>query len=116
MSYNISHTEYVNGVLSIDRKTAIRLKSEYPYIAESNFLDGVFENDLLDGDVQISNPWWCGEFSGNSYGALKEILSFTKGTATILLVWEGGDNKTALKVKNGKVTEAKVKMVIEEEE
>ena len=115
MSYNIDHCEYLKGgPLKIKRSKAAGLREELRgRLAEGNFLDALdlsrklHQNEMLD----ITRPWWYGESSGNTYETLQEeVLTQTVGEAIILFVWEGGDSRTALHVKDGKVTEKKVKI------
>lgn len=118
MSCNIDSSEYISGKLRISKKDCVDLIKECYgcYLPEECFLldldlDSVEKDDDL---IEILNPSWSGMGSGYSYeGSLQKVLSKTKGRAIILFIWEGGDNKTALKVDNGKVTKGKVKITVE---
>jgi len=114
MSYNIDHIEYLSGKLTISRKVTGKLKRKYAReMAEGNFLDEIDEDADGPDDAPIEKLWWYGEGSDHSYDLFKTLLQSTKGTAVILLVWEGGDSQTALAIADGVVTEKKVKTVIE---
>ena len=120
MSYNIDYSEYLKGKLTIKVLDAVelyrKLKDDMP---ECNFIEEIVDNPNyeLNDVVGIENPWWYGEFSGHSYETtLRTCLVKTKGKATILFVWEGGDSQTALEVNNGKIKEKKVKVTVEDEE
>lgn len=65
-------------------------------------------------DLEIKQPTWSGDWSGIAYEeCLKEILQQTKGTAAIRFIWEHGDSETALKVHNGKVSEGKLRVIVD---
>lgn len=113
MSYNIDSSEYKSGKLTISAAEARRLIKKHG----DNLPEGCFLNEIdttEDGDLEIKDFWWYGEGSGHAYHEiLEDILAKTKGKATLLFVWEGGDSHTGLKVNNGKVSEAKVKIELE---
>lgn len=111
MSYNISHSEYIKGELWIDAQKARELYLQFEDdLPEGNFFDHL---DIMvegDGDTLIDRFWWYGEHSGHAYeSCLFEILKHTKGHAQLLFVWEGGDSRTAVEVKDGLVTKRKIK-------
>ena len=114
MSYNIDHVGYIDGGrLKIQRGKAQELLKELgDEIPEDNFFDVLDLSIMLDHEemLSIENPWWYGEWSGNTYDVLKKkILPHTQGKATLLFVWAGGDSQNALVVDDGKVTEKKVR-------
>lgn len=116
MSYNVSHSEYLSGKLFITREAARRLKIKLVEdLAEGNFLSELeLEGEGRD-PLPIENLWWYGEWSGHGYeSALAEILRETTGEAVILFIWEGGDDTTALHVKDGVVTKKKPKVTVED--
>ena len=119
MSYNIDHSEYIKGKLSIKRKQAQIVLEEYGQdLPEGNFLDELdLSNKLPDDELlPIAKFWWYGEGSGYAYeDILPKIVPHLKGTASIHFIWEGGDSQTAIEIKNGKMTKKKVKTVVEDE-
>ena len=115
MSYNIDSVDYIGkGRLRIGRKTAKMLMKKYKDdLPESHLLEDL---DLDDEDIKeftLENMWWNGCGSGNSYDTFLEILNHTKGNAKLLLIWEGGDSKTGIEVKDGVTKEKKVKVELE---
>ena len=118
MSYNIDHCEYIKGgPLKIKRGKAAELLEELEDdLPESHLLDELDLRRVLDQEelLEIEHPAWSGCSSGNTYDILKEkVLPHTIGNATILFIWEGGDSRTALLVKDGTVTDKKVKITTE---
>lgn len=118
MSYNIDHSEYLKGKLSIKRKQARILLKDRDELPEGNFLDELDLGSELPDDelLPIENFWWYGEGSGHAYeDILPKIVPHLEGTASIHFIWEGGDSQTAIEIKNGKMTKKKVKTVMEDE-
>ena len=120
MSYNIDSVRYIEGgPLRIKRKDARELVGELNKSrrrAEITFLDSLNLSNQLDQEawLNITQPTWNGEFSGNTYNVLlNEVLPRTAGSAVLHFTWEGGDSHTALKVTDGKVEEKTIKMSVE---
>lgn len=113
MSENISHAEYLSGKLFIDASVVPFLRDAYKRnMAEINFLDSDDLRDMMDGTFEILQPCWSGECSGWTYGdTLSDILKHTTGEADIVFFWR--DSVTGLRVRDGKVEERKVRMVME---
>ena len=65
----------------------------------------------MDVDLPIREFWWYGIGSGYM-GNLALAASYTKGEAEVILVWEGGDSISAIKIKEGIVTEHEVAYAI----
>ena len=122
MSYNIDNAAILTGQLWLSRDGREWLdREELPSTP--------FEDTLLpestprcgpecdDGYALITNFWWSGEGSGNAVecGAFRKLLSFTKGSADILLTWEGGDSFSGYRVVDGVVTRHMVEMTLGEE-
>lgn len=120
VSYNIDSIDYLGeGVLRIgvaERKSlAKKFRSK---MAESNFLEDDDAVEATPGDpstLVITHPFWTGEFSGNSEDALLAALKKTKGSAELLLTWEGGDSFTGLRVVDGKVTKHEIRFSLGDE-
>lgn len=119
MSYNISYTKYVQGQLTInvgDARRLYKMLIKAGELAEGNFLDSIFDEDLNnDEEVVITHPWWYGERSGRTYESFLEALSFTKRKAHILVVWNDGDRMIILDVNEGGVVERVCNFVAGEE-
>lgn len=109
MSYNCDGAEYLSGKLYIDRATGQKLIEEHgDDLPESSLLDYVAQKGA-DDCVEIKNPSWCGSGSNYHYPKLFiKILEHTKGTADIMLTWEGGDSFVGFRVIDGKVTQHEV--------
>lgn len=117
MSYNIDHIEVLSGALSIRVADLRRLRRALKETAPKNcFLD-----DLASKLEKIDEPpkemtidsarfWWHGEGSGNSYSDvfLPAVVPCLRGTADLVLTWEGGDSVSGLRIADGKATECKV--------
>lgn len=134
MSYNVSSTITLSCSLTITPGNAALLRRE-GVLAEGHFLDdravtipklrcgndhvspGPFcvrcgsKVEGIDVDVPISEFWWYGMGSGYM-GNLAIAASYTRGEAEVILVWEGGDSISALKIKDGVVTEHDVAYAI----
>lgn len=122
MSYNVDSARIISGSLTISRIGREWLeRDEFPrspkedsVLPESYPRCGEEDND---GYAPITNMWWSGEASGKAVecGAFEKFLSFTKGTADIILTWEGGDSFSGYRVVDGQVTEHLVEMVLGEQ-
>ena len=104
MSTNCTHAKYIRGELRLPvAKLAEFQRLELP---ATNFLQ-IPSSDRDAGDeVVIVKPWWCGDWSGNSFDTLRDtILPASRGSADLVFIWEGGEGFTGLRVEDGKVTE-----------
>lgn len=120
MSYNISHVENLKCDLTVsqkDLKEVLRICRRNG-CAEINFLEDLEDNLIYleesDGDVKIDSVSWSGDGSGHTFDTLKDVLPFFKGEADLVFIWEGGDSLSGLKVRDGTVTEHRVKYVLGE--
>lgn len=120
LSYNIDEIKVISGQLFIHDKVAKKLlkkhKNELP---EMHFLENsdmeftkLSEPDA-NGMMKIDDLLWGGEGSGSTFDTLMDILENTKGEAEILIIWEGGDSIQGFRIKDGEVTEKKVKITME---
>jgi len=106
MSYNISTIEYIGpGRLTITAtdlgRAMIELRGKAP---EGSFIDDTMKLRVLSSDVlEVTRVDWCGEGANNTED-LFAALSHTQGMADLLLIWEGGDSMTGLRVNDGEVT------------
>lgn len=55
---------------------------------------------------------WQGEGSGHTFDMLLAALKFFRGSADLVLCWEGGDSFSGLRVKDGRVTQHEVIMTL----
>jgi len=107
MSYNISTIEYIGpGRLTITAtdlgRAMIELRGKAP---EGSFIDDTMKLRVLSSDVlEVTRVDWCGE-GANKVEELRAALSHTQGLADLLIIWEGGDSISGLRVKDGEVTE-----------
>lgn len=70
---------------------------------------------LSDKEVTLDGLQWCGSGSGHTFEEFKTALRSVRGRADLLLVWEGGDSMTGLRVEDGRVTEHDVLVSLGEE-
>jgi len=82
---------------------------------EDDLPEGCFLHDLAeagpgeDGMVEIVDLDWTGEGSGNSFrGHFSEVAALVVGRLEAILVWEGGDSTTGLRIVDGKMTTPEV--------
>lgn len=127
MSYNIDHSETIKVKNCwMYKKDIINLyKTHTDDLAEINFISefyGKFEEEKslkknLDEKVPIIDLDWSGGWSGNGFETLvKKIGPKIHGFIEVVFTWEGGDSTSALRIKDGKVTEPRVKFELEEDE
>ena len=109
MSYNINTIDYLSGELFMtdEKRGAARDIPSSSRPPEGCFLDTYNDKDCWHNDM-ITALWWYGEGSGYSYDLLKEVLALTTGCADLMIVWEGGDDITGLRVLDGDVIEYSV--------
>jgi hypothetical protein len=131
MSYNISGIEIVasNG-FCITREAWERIGEaldEQELLPEGHIFDddwfvagfdgkpGAKETDA--GEIFPKTFWWHGEGSGGCFDALvADLLPAFKGSADLVVIWEGGDSFSGLRVKDGLVVRHKVVMQLGEPE
>ncbi len=115
MSYNVDSVKYISGKLSISYEDVVNLLSLYDNLAESNFLEEIYNTPNPPEDGEIESPRWNGSGSGRNFDVfVKRVLPRTRGRADLVIIWEGGDDVTGLRVEDGKVTEKKVRMILED--
>jgi len=122
VSYNVDNAAILTGQLWLsregrewlDRRSLVREPKEDSALPERRPRYGDIQRDDL---ARITHFTWGGENSGNAVecGAFRKLLSFTKGTADILLTWEGGDSFSGYRVVDGVVTRHMVEMTLGEE-
>ncbi len=122
MSYNVDRTKILTGELWLSREGRAWLErrslpkepKEDSELPEKRPRYGDIQRDDL---ARITHFAWGGENSGNAVecGAFRKMLSFTRGSADILLTWEGGDSFSGYRVADGVVTRHMVEMKLEEE-
>ena len=109
MSYNIDNIEIIHQKdFGIDPTLYQTIKA--------NIGDEIPETSIFDDNWNISKGiWWSGEFSGTSFGELKNVLAAFNGEADLVVTWERGGSFTGLRLRNHKVTEHKVVFALGEE-
>ena len=66
---------------------------------------------IRDGEFHVSDFEFYGEGSGTFYDwILEPALEESTGTLKAVLIWEGGDSITRLKVENGNVESSEVEL------
>ena len=80
-------------------------------IFHSNF-ENVFLKGKIESNILICDDIKCfGEGSGTFKGwILEEALKESTGELEAVLVWEGGDSITRLKVKDGEISEIEIEL------
>ena len=105
MSYKITSCKYIGpGLLTIEdialARAMIELDGKTP---EGSFIDDTMKlRPLTPGLFEITHIDWQGE-NATDIENLRDALSHTQGMADVLLIWEGGDNITGLRVNDGEV-------------
>lgn len=113
MSYNVTSMEVIECSLTMPRETFNELREslngQFPeWSLMEEYGDKYGESDEVFWNKKI-RPVWCYEGSGSLMDVFKkEILPKTRGTAELVLIWEGGDDVSGIRVKDGVVTEHKV--------
>jgi hypothetical protein len=128
MSHNIDSIEIVFSLdFGISREKLDELLERYDeqqfdgeYIAEGNIFDMIADNHRdwsqeKNGFIYLYNFWWYGEWSGSSAEDLYKLLTEFEGDADLVLVWEGGEDFTGVRLRDGVVTHHKVEMSLGEE-
>ncbi len=125
MGYRCDNVTYLSGKLTITRENVIKGLALFAedYLPEVGFLasfiwDGRKDVDpttLPGGDLEIETPGFCGEGSRQIFDVIDELYALTKGSADILFTWEGGEDLTGLRVRDGKVTKHEVVQALGDE-
>jgi hypothetical protein len=118
MSYNITGCDIAESkdfyITKADYEALQAEFAEDERLPECNILDEgwVKLSTKVKGDkIYPKNFWW----GGNDYSLelLKEkVLPAFKGSADLVLIWEGGDSVSGLRYKGGKVTKHSVGYVL----
>lgn len=129
MSYNVDSARVLKGQLWISREGREWVDGDVEGDTEATLPENTPEWECPQGNytaeeqalvergyAKIPNGkfWWSGSWSGNAVheGTWKKFLSFTLGSADILLTWEGGDCFSGYRVVDGVTTEHEVVMVL----
>lgn len=120
MSINIDSVEIVSSdAFCITRPLLDALRMQYgDSCPESSILDVDWPQRSCEehrGMLFVKSLCWHGEGSGYTYDSFKAALAKFLGTADIVVVWEGGNGHTGLRLLNGKVTEHKVVLALGDE-
>ena len=102
MSYNIDHIECLKIEAWMRPADVIRLRDTLDF-PEDNFLEDLEEVEQYPDRVPLTKLNWRGEGSGNSYYNvfLKEVAPCIQGEVEAIVVWEGGDAISGLRIKDG---------------
>ena len=115
MSYNVSNIDIVEGTL-YTTIAHVRL-FERLMKAEGESLPGSWEwAGLILPNGEIKRLPWHGEGSGHGWEHFRTFLGMTAGTASILIIWEGGDDVTGLVVEDGEVFDGEVVQTVRKAE
>lgn len=108
MSYNTSSIRFLDGTLTITKQKlkAFEKKMGWP-IGDVVRCDGNHDGDpktlrirhILSGECTLNHD-------------LPEFLMLTKGSADLLIVWEGGDTINGLRVVDGGVIKMDVEFLL----
>ena len=122
MSYNIDSTRIIK---SDNFRISEEQYKEWHYdflqdkldTPEWCFMDEIEDcAELVNGEYIFHRLPWCYSWSGNSFDYLKNhLLPKFKGSADIILTWEGGDAHSGLRVVDGRVTEHNIVFALGEE-
>lgn len=111
MSYNIDDISYIGeNRLSI---TSESMAEAVDSIDEEHCPEICFLDEIDSGVIE-SNIW-SGEGSGRSFKYFLEALSFTDGSAELVVTHEGGDSFIGIRVVEGTVTTHEVVMTLGDE-
>lgn len=114
----IQHIEIVSSQgFSISEINLASLYETYGHsqLPEVNVLDQYISRPAVSGRVHIDDGfWWCGMFSGESFGVLREMLGCFDGEADLITIWKHGDLR-GLRLRDHNVTEHEVIMALGEE-
>ncbi len=121
MSYNVDDFKVLSGQLSIRAADVRKLRKGYKANGPCNetFVDDLFE--IIDGEddapqiieIEMSEFRWTGEGSGSSWDYFTDsVVPMLRGSADVVVVWEGGDSVTGLRIQDGKATDMGVKMTL----
>lgn len=115
MGYSIDSVRYLgDGRLAVRAGDAKLFLDEHEDdLPEGNFFDALSLKRTTPDDemLPVETPHWYGNNSGRTYPDLFfKSLATTRGDADLLVVWEGGDSQTGVRVRGGVASEAKVKI------
>lgn len=122
MSYNIDTVKCLQINACMKASDIAMLLEEH----EDMLPEGCFLHDLenaarkhlrsseLQSDlVPLKNLQWYGEGSGSTWGFFRStVVPLIRGSAQLLLTWEGGDSITGFAIKDGAGAECEVRHVL----
>ncbi len=118
MSYNITNVHVLKLDATIPAKDVKRLfkdfKEDFPENCFLSYLEGEADDALMEGEpkkqLEIPNFYWSDDWSGHSYEdiLIKKVAPLIHGEIEAVFVWEGGDDFSGLKIKDGFVIECDV--------
>ncbi len=106
MSTNVTHVHAIRCALRISR-ASVESAEDLPESMGDQLERLTFGPDDY---ATLNQFWWCGESSGNGYydGSLDAFIALTEGEADLVFVWEGGEDFTGGRIRNGEMTECDV--------
>lgn len=109
MSYNITSIKYIGtDKLTINAADLAKIATELHGKTPARcFIDDIKQLNQGFDVFQLGQFEWCGEGANNEEDLFR-ALSYTQGSADLLVIWEGGDSLSGLRVHNGVVAERKV--------
>jgi len=120
MSYNIDTVQVLTldaWMAEVDRdRLAVELKDELPERCFLTEEDAFGPNE--SGTRKLLMFSWSGVWSGNSMGngTFQRVAACLHGRIEAVLIWEGGDSISGLRVVDGKVSNPAVVHALEAEE
>lgn len=115
VSYNIDSVLIVAGAVRIRNADLARLKDETDKHPEACFLEDleVSEYDEPDCELEVPSLQWTGDGSGWSFDYFKEtVVPCLRGQVDLVLIWEGGDSVTGIRIQDGKAIDCDVGYVL----
>ncbi len=107
MSHDITAIRVIRTNLRISKKNYRRaLGVRRP---EANPLTTISEGDFVDGFAKVEMDW-VGEGAGNRFhdGSFDAFVRYLEGEAELVLVWEGGDSFSGIRICDGVATRSEV--------
>lgn len=125
MSYNVDSIEVIaqdNFRLPVEFIAALRkeIGDDFPelwLLYEDAHPDNNSHFEDVDSYRYFRRINWQGDGSGYSWDKFTDVvLPKFKGSADLLVCWEGGDSYSGLRIRDGKVARHRVVMTLGEEE
>lgn len=121
MAYNVSRITKLSGSLVLPAHNVARARV---LLASSEMSEGVLprpvKGNKTDADVTLEPLNWTHDFSGRTWGytlthpdaLFVRFIALTEGHADFLVIWEGGDSLTGLRIVDGRAIKCDVNISI----